>query len=203
MFKKIDSKDFARYGRVLKGDYSDIVDYLDNNSPMPEKNNLYVRDDKRMKNLPSIAIIKEEIFGNSDIETGYCNGYNSKLNCLEYHNAPEVDVAQTDLVLLLATLSDIENGVIDSKKVEAFFVPKGSAVVLYPYTLHFSPCKLSDLGFKSAIILPQGTNRDLTTSPKDKKLWKENKWLFAHEESNQAKLGAYIGIVGENIEVKY
>lgn len=44
---------------------------------------------------------------------------------------------------------------------------------------------------------------DLESIPKDNALWKINKWLFAHEDSSQAKNGAYIGIEGENIEIKY
>ena len=203
MYQKIDSKEFSKYGYILEGDYSDIVNFLLEKSPMPEKNNLYVRDDIKMREVPSISKIKEVVFGLADIETGYCNGYNSKLNCLEYHASYEVDVAATDLVLLLATLDDVHDGMIDSKDVKAFYVKKGTCVVLNPFTFHFSPCKLSDDGFKCAIILPNGTNRDLTITPKDQKLWKENKWLYAHKESNQASLGAYIGIKGENTEIKY
>ncbi len=198
-----ESKEFLKYGFKLDGDFSDLVDLLNSSSPMPKENNLYVRDDEAFKNLTSVLRIKEVIFGLTDIEVGYCNGYNSKLNCLEYHASYEVDVAGTDMVLLLALPEDIKDGVINSKDVKAFFIKKGECVVFNPFTLHFSPCKVSDTGFKSAIILPQGTNRDLTVTPKDKKLWKENKWLYAHKESKQASLGAYIGIIGENIEIKY
>ena len=200
MYQEIE---FQKYGYVLEGDYSDIVAFLLKHSPMPKENNLYVRDDQNMADLTSINVIKEKIFGLTDIETGYCNGYNSKLNCLEYHASIEVDIAATDLVLLLATQDDIKDGLIDSKDVKAFYVKKGQCVVLNPFVLHFSPCKVSDDGFKCAIILPQGTNRDLNKVPSDPKLWKENKWLYAHKESKQASLGAYIGITGENTEVKY
>ena len=203
MLLTTESKEFKKYGYVLEGDYSDIVSFLLSFARMPEANNLYVRDDKSMLACKSISKIQEKVFGFGNIETGYCNGYNSKLNCLEYHNAPEVDIAANDLVLLLATQDDVKDGFIDSKDVKAFLVKKGTCVVLNPFTFHFSPCKLSDEGFKCAIILPDGTNKDLDVPVEDKKLWKENKWLFAHEESNQAKIGAYIGIKGENIEIKY
>ena len=198
-----ESKEFLKYGYVVEGDYSDVVNFLKEKTPMPEENNLYVRDDIKMKDLPSIKRLKEEIYGMGDIETGYCNGYSSKLNCLEYHTCPEVNIVACDLVLLLASQDDVKNGVIDSKDVKAFLIKEGTCVVFKPYTFHFAPCKLSDDGFKCAVILTQGTNRDLEVVPKDRKLWKENKWLFAHKDTNQAKLGAYIGIVGENIEVKY
>ncbi|MCR4562330.1 MAG: DUF4867 family protein [Bacilli bacterium] len=200
---EIESEDFKKYGYVLRGDYSDVVSFLLEKSPMPKENNLYVRDDEAMRDIPTLVELKERIFGLSETENGYCNGYNSKLNCLEYHASVEVDIAATDLVLLLALPKDIKDGVIDSKDVKAFYVKKGTCVVLNPFTLHFSPCKVSDDGFKCAIILPMGTNRDLPFAPKDKKLWKENKWLFAHENSKQASLGAYVGIIGDNIEVNY
>ena len=196
------SKEFNKYGYVLEGDFSEVTSFLISSSPMPKENNLYQRDDEEFKKIPSIKKIQEEIYGLGAIEAGYCNGYNNKLNCLEYHTCPEVDIAATDLVLLLATQEDIKNGQIDSKDAKAFYISKGTAVVLYPYTLHFSPCRVNDDGFKCAIILTEGTNRDLLVKPNDPKLWKENKWLLAHKDSNQARLGAYIGIVGENIEIK-
>ena len=31
---------------------------------------------------------------------------------------------------------------------------------------------------------------------------KKNKWLLAHSESTEATQGAYVGIVGENIDIK-
>ncbi len=194
------SLEFKKYGTYLGKKYDDIVSYLTNNSPMPEKNNLYVRDDEKMHNLPSYDLIKEEIYGNSNIEIGYCNGYNYRLNCLEYHTCPEVDIASTDLILLLATQDDIKDGMIDSHDVKAFLLKKGEAIIINPYIFHFSPIKLSDDGFKSCIILTDGTNRDLEKKPSDPRLWKENKWLFAHKDTVQANSGAYIGIKGDNIE---
>ena len=198
----VTSKEFSKYGYVLEGDFSEVTSFLISSSPMPKENNLYQRDDEEFKKLPSIKVIQEKVYGLGAIEAGYCNGYNTKLNCLEYHTCPEVDIAATDLVLLLSAQDDIKNGQIDSKDVMAFYIKKGTAVVLYPYTLHFSPCRVNDAGFKCAIILTEGTNRDLTSRPNDPKLWRENKWLLAHKESSQAKLGAYIGIVGENTEIK-
>ena len=194
---------FSEYGKIINIDSSEIVDYLSNRSKMPEEGNLYVRDDKDMASLKDISKIKEEIFGEADIEVGYCNGFNSKLNCMEYHATCEVDVAADDIILLLGKIDDIHNGLLDSKDLKAFLVKKGQAVCLYPYTLHFSPCKCSDKGFHTAIILPDKTNADLSKASNDKMLWKINKWLIAHKESKQASLGAYVGIIGENIQVDY
>ncbi len=194
---------FKEYGSVLDIDSSEIVTYLKNKAKMPEENNIYVRDDSSMHSLKGIEEIKERVYGLGDIEVGYCNGYNSLLNCMEYHACPEVDIAADDLVLLLARKEDIHDGILNSKDVKAFLLKKGEAVILAPYTLHFSPCKLSKDGFRCAIILSDKTNMDLESTPKDKTLWKVNKWLLAHKDSKQASLGAYVGIVGDNLKVDF
>ncbi len=194
---------FAKYGKVLDLETDEMVSYLHNRATMPKEGNIYVRNDENMKVLRGISKIKEEIYGLSDVEVGYCNGFNSLLNCMEYHACPEVDVVGDDLVLLLANQDDVREGFLASKDVEAFLLKKGQAVCLYPYTFHFSPCKLSESGFHCAIILSDKTNMDLKETPKDKKLWKVNKWLFAHKDTVQAKNGAYVGIIGENIRVDF
>lgn len=197
----VTTSDFAPYGYVLEGDYSKQVEYLLSHTPIPESGNIYVADDPSFRGVEGTKEIQEKVFGLGEMEAGYCNGNNTKLNCMEYHACPEVDIAATDLILLLALPSDIVDGKLNSSKCKAFYVKKGQAVVLYPYTLHFSPCKANGTPFKCAIYLSMGTNLDLKEKPTDPKLWKVNKWLLAHPESNQAKIGAYIGITGDNIEI--
>ena len=194
---------FAPYGKILDIDTSEIVDYLENRSKMPLEGNIYLRDDSSMHSLKGITEIKERVYGLSEIEVGYCNGFNSSLNALEYHVCPEVDIAADEQILLLALQEDIENGVIDSRKVKAFRLQKEQAVILYPYVFHFSPCKLSPSGFHTAIILTDGTNMELIESERKGALWMRNKWLFAHKDSPQASKGAYIGISGENLLVPF
>ena len=59
-------------------------------------------------------------------------------------------------------------------------------------------------GFRCVVILPKGTNEDLTFTPdkdgEDKLLTAQNKWLIAHEEAEIP--GAFCGLVGENITLK-
>ncbi len=194
---------FKDYGYKLDIDTREFVTYLHTEAKMPKEGNIYVRDDINMAFIKGVKEIQEQVYWFSDIEVGYCNGYNSLLNCLEYHMCPEVDIAGDDLVLLLARPNDIHNGVVDSKDVKAFLLKNGEAVVLNPYIMHFSPCKLSSSGFTCAIILSDKTNMDLPYKPSDPRLWKVNKFLLAHKDSFQANQGAYIGIVGENIKVDY
>ena len=204
--ESVSSPSFKKYGYVLENiDTTEVVSYLKEKAKMPEVGkNLYVRDETPMHQLKCIDELKETIYGGSDIEVGYCNGYNSLLNCLEYHTCPEVNVAAEDLVLLLATQDDIVDGFLDSTIIKAFLVKKGEAIVVNPYVFHYSPCKLSDDGFHCLVILSDKTNMDFEEKPKfDQKLWKVNKWLFAHKDTKEANNGAYIGIVGENIKVEY
>ena len=190
----------AEYGYYLEGDFSDIFRYL-STTPIPEKGNLYVRDSEDMHAFSGFKRIREEVFGGAEMESGYVNGNNKKLNCLESHDCPEVDLAVNDQIVFLALPSDIHDGKIDSKDAIAIYMKAGDVVVLRPGVLHFSPCMVNNEPFRCGIFLTAGTNRDLTEKPSNPLLWKENKLLYAHPESDQAKLGAYIGITGENILV--
>jgi hypothetical protein len=57
--------------------------------------------------------------------------------------------------------------------------------------------------FPFLCVLPLGTNGAKpeleTITFEDKMCAGSNKWLMAHESSNEAKNGAYIGLEGENI----
>lgn len=201
--KEISKKELPEYGYFLGGDYSLPLTFLKEGTEggKPDGSNLYVADDVRFHGFHEFEKPFEEVFGTSPMEIGYCNGHNRKLNCLEYHASPEVDIPAQDVILLLALQKDIVDGKLDTSKVKALRVKAGEAFVLHPYTLHFSPCETSNDGFQCLILLPQGTNADLDSNVRDRKLWKKNKWLLAHEESEQAELGAYVGLSGANIEV--
>ena len=136
----------------------------------------------------------------------WCNGHNTYLNCLEYHRDSEFNLGTEDFVLLLARMEDIEDGKLDTAKVKAFRAPAGTLVEVYATTLHYAPCHVdADKGFRVLVALPKGTN---TAKPDiqnnggdDPLLWACNKWLLAHAESTEAKAGAYVGLVGENIHI--
>ena len=89
----------------------------------------------------------------------------------------------------------------DTAKIEAFYMPAGTAVELYATTLHYAPCTAKGDGFRCAIVLPAGTNLELDFEPsaegEDRLITAKNKWLIAHEEAQIA--GAFCGLKGENI----
>lgn len=204
-------KEFKEFGQVITGyNFEELVEYAKKHTLIPEVGNIYVASDPKMEKLAVFEDVKNGIYGKMDVEFGYCNGNNSLLNGLEYHKGSEVNIAITDLVLLLAKVSDINNGKIDSSKVKGFYIPKGTVIEVYQTTMHFSPCKVSDEGFKCIVILPRETNTDIDLTERkilfeeDKYLFKKNKWLLVHNDKQDfISRGAYEGIIGENLKVKY
>lgn len=198
--KTTSSKEFQRYGYTIAGSYPEILSYLETKTKMPEQGNLYVAKEAAFETLDEIQKLSGKVFGGLETEAGYCNGYNNKLNCLEYHASPEVNIATEDIILLLARLEDVgPEDTIDSSQAEPFLIHRGECIVLYPFTFHFSPILTTAKGFRCLVLLPDKTNTDLMVERRDVRLFKTNKWLYAHNESKQAKNGAYIGITGENI----
>ena len=111
-----------------------------------------------------------------------------------------------DFILLLATLSDLEDGELDTAKVKAFKVPAGVMVEVYATTLHYAPCHAdAKKGFRVMVALPDQTNTDFRpedgANKLDKTLWARNKWLLAHPDSSEAKQGAAVLLKGENIDI--
>jgi hypothetical protein len=198
-------KKFRRYGTEVTGyDFTDLLGAL-RGTPCPKDSVTYKAEEPALQNQPVCAQIAGNLFGGMPVQLGYCNGHNLKLGCLEYHRGSELIVAGTPLVLLLADLRDVEDGSLDTSKVEAFYVPCGGAVLLWETTLHYAPCTAADESdhFFAVIGLPKGTNVGKQTinrlSDEDKRLWATNKWLLAHPDTGEAKNGAYVGLTGENI----
>ncbi len=206
-FKSVYSDAFTTYGKVISAiDFTALIAAIEKTA-MPEQGNRYVAHDDTCYASVQQAHL-DELFGEMPVQVGYVNGYNSKLNALEYHKSSEVNVAITDLVLLLGKVQAIEHNQYHSNQVEAFFVPAGTAIEVYGTTLHFAPCKVEDSGFKCAVILPLGTNvadrKGSGVGEESKLLFKTNKWLLAHPEHKALiEQGAHQGILGENIEVYY
>ncbi|MGL5052123.1 MAG: DUF4867 family protein [Cetobacterium sp.] len=206
------SKEFERYGKVITGyDFNELVQYAEKNTLIPSSGNIYVGSVKEMEGFaPLFSSLENNFYGGMETQIGYCNGNNSFLNGLEYHKSSEINVAVTDLVLLLSKTTEIKNSELDSSTVKAFFLPRGMAIELYSTTMHFAPCKVTNDGFKCIVILPKETNTDISLEDKDvlteedKFLFKRNKWLLVHgDKQDLIAKGAFHGISGENLEIKF
>ena len=201
--QKVTDTSFGRYGKVVSEfSFEKILKEMEH-TPLP-RDVVYVPSVEEMEALPEAVDVSRKGFGGLPIQIGYCNGDNHKLNALEYHRSSEIDIAATDLILLLGCQQDIEaDDTYDTSKVEAFFVPAGTAVELYATTLHYAPCSAQEGGFRCVIVLPKGTNEDLpfeaAKDGENRLLTAVNKWLIAHEEAGIE--GAFCGLKGENVEV--
>ncbi|MBQ3443944.1 MAG: DUF4867 family protein [Selenomonadaceae bacterium] len=203
--KNIYSENFRQYGRVLDLDVADFVKKILERPKAPYGQVVYEPSIEEFEALPLFAKITVQIYGGMYLEFGHCSGFNNKLNALEYHRSSEINIAATDLILMLGRQQDIDykNFSYDTNKIEIFFVPAGTAVELYATTLHYAPCSVNGKEFRCGVILPFGTNSDLLISinheGENKLLFAVNKWLIAHEESGID--GAWIGLRGKNLTV--
>ena len=199
--------EFKPYGQVVTGMEDTVAEILSVLKDAPQGAGVdYVPEYAPLQELPAMVEISEHCYGGMPVQLGWCNGFNTKLNCLEYHRDSEFNLGTENFILLLAKQDEIENGVLDTAKVKAFRAPAGVLVEVYATTLHYAPCHCDPAkGFRVMVALPMGTNTDkpdiTPKSPEDELLWARNKWLLAHPESGEAKQGAHIGLAGENIDI--
>ena len=202
--QKVTDAAFRNYGKVVQNvDFSGLVEAL-KSTPLPD-DVVYEPAIPELEALPVYAELQKKGYGELPIQIGYCNGKNYKLNALEYHRSSEIDVAGEDAVLLVGAQQDItEDFTYDTSLVEAFYLPKGTAVELYATTLHYAPCCVHESGFRIAIVLPRDTNLPLEEKHEgweDALITAKNKWLIGHAEGGLPE-GSHIGLIGKNIDIK-
>ena len=201
--QKVTDPAFRKYGQVLEGyDFTGLIKEM-KHTPVPE-DVIYVPSVEELEALDIMTDLQNKGYGGLPIQIGYCNGHNKKLNAVEYHRNSEINVAVTDLVLLIGHQQDIEpDHTYDTSKIEAFLVPAGPGIEVYATTLHYAPCHVNEGGFQCVVVLPKGTNTDLTfqteKTGEDSLMTAKNKWLIAHEDAKIA--GAFNGLKGENITI--
>ena len=201
--QKVKYPAFRKYGQVLEGyDFTGLIKEM-KHTPVPE-DVIYVPSVEELEALDIMKDLQNKGYGGLPVQIGYCNGHNKKLNAVEYHRNSEINVAVTDLVLLIGHQQDIEpDHTYDTSKIEAFLVPAGTGIEVYATTLHYAPCHVNEGGFQCVVVLPKGTNTDLTFQTEkmgeDSLMTAKNKWLIAHEDAKIA--GAFNGLKGENITI--
>ena len=201
--QKVTDPAFRKYGQVLEGyDFTGLIKEM-KHTPVPE-DVIYVPSVEELEALDIMKDLQNKGYGGLPVQIGYCNGHNKKPNAVEYHRNSEINVAVTDLVLLIGHQQDIEpDHTYDTSKIEAFLVPAGTGIEVYATTLHYAPCHVNEGGFQCVVVLPKGTNTDLTfqteKTGEDSLMTAKNKWLIAHEDAKIA--GAFNGLKGENITI--
>lgn len=201
---------FAPYGRVLEGyDFSQADAYMREKTDIPENGNMYVPSVPGLEELGIKSDVENTFYGSMPVQIGFCNGRNTTYNGFEYHKCSEINYAVTPFMLVLGHVWDIKDNKYDIQNAQVFFVPEGTAVEMYQTTLHLSPCRVCDEGFKDIVILARGTNTPLTektecADPESVLLLQRNKWVIAHPEREPLiKQGAHPGVIGENKELFY
>lgn len=204
--KSVFDSSFAKYGHVITGyDFKELLDTLNEVTPCPDGVE-YVPGQPELEALPVMKLLRDNEYGGMPIQIGWCNGHNTKMNCLEYHRDSEVNIGTEDFVLLLAKIDDIKDGKLDASSVKAFLCPAGVAVEVFGTTLHYAPCSAKKgQGFRVIVVLPKGTNGPKPEieikNDEDKMLFACNKWLLAHPESSEASQGAVVCITGPNPDI--
>ena len=209
--KSVFSHSFKKYGKVLTGyDVTALLAKLDEKTEKPANAVIYEPSDSDLEAIMG-DVFSTNAYGGMPIQIGYCNGNNTKLNCLEWHRGSELNIPSNDCILMLASLESVKNGKLNTNCVEAFYVPKGTVVQVYETTLHYAPCnavkgkEVSKEGFRVIIVLPKDTNTEKPAIKEvdfeDKLLWARNKWLIAHPDTSEAKQGAFVGLIGPNLDL--
>ena len=198
--------EFRPYGKVLEGyDTKELLEAVAK-IDMPESGVNYLPGIDSLEACSIIDEFSDRAYGGMPIQIGMCWGYNTKLNCLEYHRDSELNIGLGDFILLLAQQGDIADGKLDTATVKAFKAPAGAVVEVYATALHYAPCQADKAeGFKVVVVLPKGTNTERPAyearNEEEKWLTARNKWLLAHPEADEAKNGAHVGLYGTNIDI--
>lgn len=197
---RVSDKEFIQYGRVINIKTDEIIKEA-NKIALPVIGSVYHATEEAFQCLDIKKEIETEYFGCLECQLGYCFGHSNKLNALEWHKCSEINIAVTDCILLLGKVQDIDNNRYNSEKVQAFLVKKGEAIEVYSTTLHFCPIETKNSGFGMVIGLLKGTNLPLKNNAEDKLLFRNNKWIMAHEDNKELiEKGVVAGIYGENYE---
>lgn len=206
----VKDESFKTYGRIVTGyDFSKAINFMESKTEVPDDGNIYIASDSDLESIPVFTDIQRIFYGDMPIQVGYCNGRNSTYNGFEYHKCSEINIAVTDFLLSLGHVYDIKENHYDNADAKVFFVPRGTVIELYQTTLHLSPLKVRDEGFKNIVVLAQGTNTPLEEKIESDDiesclLLQRNKWVISHPDREPLiKQGAYPGIIGENKEIYY
>lgn len=193
---------FSVYGSVLNPQpYESLLSAL-KNTPIPVSGNIYVPAAEELETKSALSFVSKEHYGGDKAQIGYCNGHSHKINCVEYHDHKEINLADTDMVLFLGRLEDMDGQKLNTDRLKCYFVPAGTVLVLNTGTLHFAPCRVHSSGFCCGVILRRGTNAPISPEKRHGAYFAQGKWLIGHAESRQVReMNAFEGLYGINMDV--
>lgn len=117
----VEDEAFTSFGRVLFGyDFRELCDYMEKNTIIPAEGNVYACLGGGEEHFAVGREVRAGVYGGMAIQIGYCNGKNSTYNGFEYHKGSEINVAVTDLMLVLGHTYDIKNNSYDVSQASVF-----------------------------------------------------------------------------------
>ena len=175
----VNNPEFKSYGNVWDDVPSEltlpVLEAL-SATPIPEGSK-YVASAPELEGVKDADKLGFLMFGGRLFQLGWCNGHNTKLNCLEYHRASEFNLGARDFILLVAHRWEIEDGKLDTACVKAFRVPAGTN----------GP-------------RPEAA-ADMPAAGDSYCYWKADKWVLCHADSPKAAEGGYVGLIGKNLDI--
>ncbi|MBS7009028.1 DUF4867 family protein [Anaerostipes sp.] len=200
--KYVFDEQFGKYGEIIKGiDFTGVVELM--KGIQVDKSIRETESSKELEHRHVFKEVKEKIFKGKQIQVGWCLGHNHKINMVEYHKTCQVFIVATDCVMFFGLKRDMEfNQVYNTKHMEGFFVPKGTAVKINPEVLHCTPCNVNSYSFKVISVNLKHTNEPLeykTEEREDRTLFAKNRWLIVNREAHVE--GAFCGLKGETLAV--
>lgn len=120
----VSDPEFKSYGRVWDDVPSSLTAPLVEAlaaTPIPEGSK-YVASAPELEQVEGADTLGLLMYGGRPFQLGWCNGHNTRLNCLEYHRASEFNLGARDFILLVAHRWEIEDGKLDTAFVKAFRV---------------------------------------------------------------------------------
>ncbi len=197
---------FNAFGTILEGyNLTDIQNYAKETIEIPKEGNSYSPSNTNLENFEVVKEIGADIYAGLPIEAGECSGQNTSFSAFEFHQGSEVNLILTDVIMILGKRDQMVNGYFNAQEdAKAFYIPAGSVIEMYGTTLHYSPCKVYESGFKVIVILIKGSNESLAIDfkSKNKQIIKINKFQMVHESrKDKIKQGIKVGLSGELIEI--
>ena len=122
----VSDPEFKSYGRVWDDVPSNLTAPLVEAlaaTPIPEGTK-YVASAPELEQVEGVDTLGLLMYGGRPFQPGWCNGHNTRLNCLEYHRASEFNLGARDFILLLAKREQIVDGKLDTAQVKRFTPPR-------------------------------------------------------------------------------
>ena len=110
----VTSPAFRKYGRIVGGiDFTELLEAM-KATPTPD-GVVYEPSVPQLEAAEGVfQALRDRVYGGLPIQIGYCNGDNHTLNAVEYHRSSEINVACTDMILLIGMQQDIDPDTFES-----------------------------------------------------------------------------------------